>query len=376
MIFVNSKETAQKLMTDLSDQLHKIGNSIDEDVQKNKSATVDNAQKDAFVTVDTEFIREENQIPLLCLVQIATESENYVIDPISVDLNFLKPFFASENLKKVFHCARQDVEILQSYGFEINNFYDTQLYEMILSTKENISYQSIVSHYVNKKLKKNFGMSDWSKRPLSKKQLAYASEDVTYLRKVYQKQVAKLKKLHRENWLDEEMSQLMEKNSLEDSLNEASYPLLYKLLSWREKKSKEKNIAPELLASDRLIKSICRKGLEYIRNLKNSRNLVDDREFLDYAETIAEDFSPEKIQTERNPAVDLLKTLLDIKSKQHSVAPMMIASVKDLLRFVSGDRSVKFLEGWRREIFGDSALNLLSGKIKLGIENSEVILYE
>lgn len=351
MILVNSEETAQKLATDLCGEQE-------------------------FITVDTEFIREENQLPLLCLLQIATKSENYVVDPIAVDLDFLKPFFAAENLKKVFHCARQDIEILQNYGIETKNFYDTQLYEMVLSTKENISYQSIVLQYTSKKLKKNYGMSDWSKRPLSKKQLVYASEDVTYLRKVYQKQVSQLKKLRRENWLDDEMSQLMEKNSLEDSLNETSYPLLHKLLSWRDEKAKRKKIAPEILVSDRLIKSICRKGLEYIRNLKNSRNLVDDKEFLDYAETVAEDFSPEKFQTDRNPSVDLLKTLLNIKSKQHAIAPIMIASVKDLFRFVNGDRTVKFLRGWRQDIFGNSAQDLLGGKIKLGIKDGEVVLYE
>ncbi len=351
MILVNSEETSQQLVANLS-------------------------KEQKFITVDTEFIREVGKVPLLCLVQIATKSKNYVVDPMAIELNFLKPFFANPNLKKVFHDAKQDMEILQSYGFEINNFYDTQLYEMILGTKENISYQSIVLNYTGKKLKKDYGMSDWTKRPLSKKQLKYAIEDVTYLKRVYQKQIAKLKLLGREDWLNEEISQLPNKNSLEDSLNEASYPLLHKLLSWREEKSKEKKIAPELIASGRLIKSICRKGIEYIRNLKNSRTLVDDREFLDYAEEIAEGFSPEKVQTERNSVVDLLKTLLDIKSQEHSITPIMIASVKDLMKFVGGDQNVKFLNGWRREIFGNAAIDLLSGRIKLGIKESKVISYE
>lgn len=351
MVLVNSEETARLLAADLG-----------------------NNQK--FITVDTEFIREIDKIPLLCLVQIATKSKSYVIDSMNVDLNFLKPFFADPNLKKVFHDAKQDVEILRSYGFEINNFYDTQLYEMILSTKENISYQSIVLNYTGKKLKKNYGMSDWTQRPLSKKQLKYAAEDVTYLRKVYKSQIFKLKQLDRENWLDEEMSQLSDKSSLEDSLNEASYPLLYKLLGWREEKSKEKKVSPEIIASDRLIKSICKKGIEYIRNLKNSRNLIDDREFLDYAEEAAENFAPEKTQMEKNPIVDLLKTLLNIKSQEYNVAPIMIASVKDLIKFVSGDQNVKFLRGWRQEIFGDSARDLMNEKIKLGIKENKVVLYE
>ncbi len=104
--------------------------------------------------------------------------------------------------------------------------------------------------------------------------------------------------------------------------------------------------------------------------------MVDDREFLDYAEEIAENFSPEKIQAEKNPAVDLLKTLLDIKSQEHNVTPIMIASVKDLIKFVSGDQNVKFLHGWRREIFGNVALDLINEKIKLGIKENKVVLYE
>ena len=351
MILVNSKEAAQQLAADLSD-----------------------GQR--FITVDTEFIREVDKVPLFCLVQIATKSKSYVVDPMAVDLDFLKPFFANQNLKKVFHDTKQDIEILQNYGFEVNNFYDTQLYEMILSTRENISYQSIVFHYTSKKLKKDCGMSDWTQRPLNKKQLKYATEDVTYLRKVYKNQIAKLKLLGRENWLDEEISQLPSKNSLEDSLNEASYSLLYKLLNWRKKKSKEKKIPPEMIASDRLIKSICKKGIEYVRNLKNSRTFVDDREFLDYAEEVAEDFFPEKSQTEKNPVINLLKTLLDIKSRENNVAPIMIASVKALIKFISGDQTVKFLQGWRREIFGNVALDLINEKIKLGIKENKVVLYE
>lgn len=351
MVLVNSKDTAQQLVEDLRNEQE-------------------------FITVDTEFIRELNQVPLLCLVQIATKSKDYVVDPVTVELDFLKPFFADSCLKKVFHDAKQDIDILKNYGFEINNFYDTQLYEMILSTKENISYQSIVLNYTGKKLKKDCGMSDWTHRPLSKKQLSYAAEDVTYLRKVYKNQIAKLKQLGRETWLDEEISQLPNKNSLEDSLNESCYPLLYKLLSWREKKSKEKQVAPELIASDRLIKSICRKGIEYIRNLKNSRALVYDREFLDYAEEITENFSPEKTQTEKNPVVDLLKTLMNIKSQQNEITPKILASVKDLIKFVSGDQNVKFLRGWRREIFGNAAIDLLNEKIKLGVKENKVVLYE
>lgn len=351
MVIVKSEESVQKLIDDLNNEQE-------------------------FITVDTEFIREISQLPLLCLLQLTTQRESYVIDPVGVDIKFLKPFFADSKLKKVFHDARQDMEILKSNGFEINNFYDTQLYEMLLSTRENVSYQQIVLDYTNKKLSKNYGLSDWSKRPLSKKQLLYAVEDVIYLRKVYKQQRQKLVLLHRENWLDGEINHLMEKNSLEDVLDESVYPLLHKLLSWRENRAKKENVSLDQVASNRVIKSICKKGLEYIIHLKHSRNLTCEREFLSYAENVAMEFSPEKVKEEKNPVVDLLKTLLVLKSGQYSIAPIMLASVKDLFKFASEDFSVKFLKGWRREIFGNAALDLLNGKIKLGVKDNKVFLYD
>ncbi len=327
-----------------------------------------------FITVDTEFIREVKQFPLLCLLQLATKRESYVIDPVCVDIKFLQSVFADEKIVKVFHDAKQDMIILEGNGFKINNFYDTQLYEMILSTKENISYRQIVMDYTNKKLSKNYGLSDWSKRPLSKKQLAYAAEDVTYLRMVYKEQMRKLKQLHRENWLTEEVKQLIDKNPLEESLNEDVFPVLYKLLNWREDRARKEKIALEEVASDKVIKSICKKGYKYVKDLQNSRNLTCEREFLDYAESIVDEFAPEKMRDARNPVVDLLKTLLTIKTQEHNVAAIMLASSKDLIKFASGDKSVKFLQGWRREIFGNSALKLLKGEIKLSVKDNRVCL--
>ena len=251
---------------------------------------------------------------------------------------------------------------------------------MILSTKENISYQSIVLNYVGKNLKKRYGLSDWTKRPLSKKQLLYAEEDVTFLRNVYQKQIIELKKLHRENWIDDEIKFMLNdsrKNSFENSISENNYPLLFKLLNWREEKAQEKKVAPELLISDKIIKSICKKGIGFVRKLRDARNLTDEiyQEFLNYAESITKDFFIEEKNFERISEISLLKALLDIKSEENNIAPIMIASINDLHKFLSGDKNVKFLQGWRNEIFGNFAVALLDGKIKLGIKNNKAVLY-
>lgn len=352
-----------------------------EDGIKKLSEDLSNNLNDDFITVDTEFIRESKQIPLLYLLQIATSSGIYIVDPISVDIGFLKPFFADTKLKKVFHSAKQDIEILKNYGFEINNIHDTQLYEMVLSPKENISYQSIVFNYLGKKLKKKYGLSDWSRRPLTKKQLNYSSEDVTYLRKVYEKQKELLKKLNRENWLDEEIALLVKGNTrdfLEKSVPRETLDVLYQLIEWREQKSKEKKIIPELFISERLIKAICKKGLRFVYSLKNSRDMedADMQEFLNYAESVIENNPIERNAMEKISEVSLLKALLDFKSEKNNVAPSIIATAEDLHRFISGDDSVKFLKSWRKEIFGNSAKLLLEGKIKLGMQNSKVELNE
>ena len=358
MEIVNSKDGIKKLIGDLSK--HSENN---------------------FITVDTEFIRESKQIPLLSLLQIASESEIYIVDPISVNIDFLKPFFSDGNLKKVFHSAKQDIEILKNYGFEINNIHDTQLYEMVLSPKENISYQTIVFNYLGKVLKKKYGLSDWSRRPLSKKQLSYSSEDVIYLREVYVKQSELLKKSRRENWLDDEINLLAQGSSrdhLEKSVPRETLDILHKLIDWREEKAKSIKIIPELFVSDRMIKSICKKGLKFVNTLKNSRDMEDAniQEFLNYAESIIENTPIEQKFSERISEVSLMKALLDLKSEENNIAPSIIATSEDLRRFINGDNSVKFLKDWRKEIFGNFAKLLLEGRIKLGIQNNRAIIYE
>ncbi|MDR2158325.1 MAG: HRDC domain-containing protein [Holosporaceae bacterium] len=350
------------------------------DTKNSLDNCLQNLRNERIIAVDTEFIREKLDKPLLCLIQIAALQDVFLIDPTAVDISPLNNIFNDENVKKVFHAARQDLEILSLHGINTKNFYDTQLYESILSENDNISYQSLILRYLGKKLKKNYSMSDWTKRPLSKKQLIYSSNDVFYLREAYQKQFHKLTELNRENWLNDELLRMTQKKEEEDNfastLNKNNREIYNQLQKWRTDKAAEKNISPTSIVKDEILKTICQKGTDFILNLKNSRNTKDEnyRQFLFFAEKISDGLEIQEKSEGKNPILDLLKTLLYFKSQQHSVAPSIVATVKDLNKLIGGENNLKCLSGWRNEIFGRDAILLLNGKISLRINKSQVIV--
>ena len=212
MIFIDSSDKVEKFNEDIQNEL-KYSNS--------------------FITVDTEFIRENNPLPILCLIQISTSSCVYLIDPLKVPISFLQFCLSNKSLKKVFHSSEQDIEILVNNGLTINNIYDTQLYEMLLNTKENVSYHDIVYRYLGKSLRKSYVLSNWLNRPLSYKQITYAMNDVVYLRQVFIKQQKKLRDLNRENWLDDEIidmyNSLSKIEKLQNSIDKDNIPIMLSL---------------------------------------------------------------------------------------------------------------------------------------------------
>lgn len=326
-----------------------------------------------FIAVDTEFIREHLETPLLCLLQLATANEVYIIDCSTVNIQDLNPIFAHNEIKKVFHSARQDIEILQLHGIDIKNIYDTQLYEMILGTKSDISYRAIVLKYLGEKIKKDYSMSDWAKRPLSKKQLRYSANDVFYLRRVYKYQLRRLQELKRLNWLDDEINSLINDVEANQSLDEESQ-IIRVLSEWRRQKSDQLNKPLNDVISDQLIKSICKKGNSFIRMIKKSRHnkgqLFD--EFLKFAEQNI-DITPVNVPQEKNSAaLDVLKTVLDICAQKENVVAHMIATSDELSELVRGNRELKCLSGWRGEIFGNLALQILNGDLALRIKEGKV----
>ncbi|GHU16904.1 ribonuclease D [Alphaproteobacteria bacterium] len=331
----------------------------------------------AFITVDTEFIRENQEIPLLCLVQIATSNTVFIIDPLKVDISFLKPIFEDEKLLKVFHACTQDIEILRIYGINVKNLYDTQFYEMLLSTSDRISYQDIVKKYLDKNLNKNYSTSNWLNRPLSKKQLLYSEEDVLYLRDVYKEQLASIKKINRHDWLLDEMSSFCEKS--ETSLipaGDKKVQLFNQLAEWRSNKAIENSVDVQSIARNSLLNDICRKGVSFVRSVRNSRWMTNDvrKEFLKFAEQLTENLEIVKKAPVRNVSVYLLKAILEMKSIENNIAPSLISTTSELEKLSNGNYDVKCLHGWRKEIFGNYALSFLKGELSISLKDSKVIL--
>ncbi|MDR1333945.1 MAG: ribonuclease D, partial [Holosporaceae bacterium] len=232
------------LLIDEEDKLAAFLKNINEEME---SVSCD----ERFVAVDTEFIREHSKDPLLCLIQIATSSDVFIIDPMAVDVFPLRKLFENPNFRKVFHSAAQDLELLELAGINtINNMYDTQLYESILSTDYCIGYQAIVFRYLNEKIEKDHRRSNWQKRPLDKNQLKYSTDDVFYLRKVYKSQLQKLQLLHRENWLDEEELYL-ESNDVVPKKHDNQSDSIILLKTLLEKCSQSHQIARATIATSR-----------------------------------------------------------------------------------------------------------------------------
>lgn len=329
--------------------------------------------EEKFITVDTEFIRENLEQPLLCLVQIATFENVFVIDPLDIDISFLNEIFTNEKLPKIFHSAIQDIEILHNSNIHLKNIYDTQSYEMLLSTKEQISYQSIVFKYVGKKLNKDYSLSDWKKRPLNKKQIKYSVEDVTFLREIYKKQLQKLEELKRIDWLIPEMKILEQTRVNSDNENAKIFRQLHE---WIENRAKEKNIDAKIIADENAIKRICKKGKHYINKMLKYRGLInnDFRNFLMFAKEIVPEDIPDYIK--HTPVVGALKLILEICSIKNNIAPMIIATTNELEKLANdlkkSDMDIRCLHGWRKEIFGKYALDFLNKKITLAFDNGQL----
>lgn len=331
------------------------------------SAACELINKEKIIAVDTEFIRESYTQPLLCLVQMMAGEEIFVIDPSRVDVSLLKQPLENTEIMKIFHDARQDIENFRLYGINVVNCYDTQLAEMLLNTNETESYGTLVQRYVGKFLKKSHTLSDWAHRPLSKNQLNYACEDVCFLRGIYEKQMHKLRQLGREDWLQSAIIPSIE-----------SYEAIWfkQLSEWCLEKAKNENLPAEQVVHTRLLNSVCRKGLQFVKKVQNSRIMNRGKfadEFLAYAATVVKNVNKTK-QIPKDIAC-CLYALLHACARQNSVCPSIIARRKDLELLVGKDREKSpCLQGWRFEIFGQHALKLLSGKISLVLENNQVVV--
>ncbi len=359
-----------------------------------------------FVTVDTEFLRETTYYPLLCVAQMATADEAVVIDALASDLNF-DPFFelmANEGVTKVFHAARQDIEIMWHRAKLIPHpIFDTQVAAMVLGYGDSISYDQLVQRVTGDMLDKSHRFTDWSRRPLSAAQVAYAISDVTHLRDVFLSLSADLHKRGRVEWVDEEMEVLtspetyrMEPETAWERLKTRvrkprELAVLIEVAAWREREAQSRDVPRGRVLKDDALGDIATHAPTTPERLAALRSLPRGFERSKWGQDILDAV---KRALARDPAslpplerprqnangsatVELLKVLLRMTSERYGVAAKVIATVDDLERIASDDRAeVAALHGWRREMFGERAIALKRGQLALAVEKGRVIMVE
>ena len=365
----------------------------------------DAASDKDFLCVDTEFMRESTFYSQLCLIQAATSDREVIIDPLAEDIE-LTPFLSlmmNNKITKVMHAARQDMEIFYMLCRAVPKpVFDTQIAAMALGFGDSVGYMALVKGRLNVTLDKGARFTDWSRRPLSEKQLHYAIGDVTHLRDLYPGVIDELKERGRLTWVMEEMAPQMEETLYtfepEDAwerLKVRNYkkPYLAALkaaAAWREREAISRDVPRRRVMKDDSIYDLALnkptdlKALERLRSVprgfEKSSKAKDLVEAIAAAVTHADSYAPKVERAKNRPpntgaAVEMLKTLLRLRTEYVDIAPRLVANNGDIeLIAAFGEKAnVPALKGWRREIFGEDALKMLDGKIMLRLEGNEVV---
>ena len=361
----------------------------------------------SFVAIDTEFMREQTYWPRLCLIQLAGPKDQALVDPLHPGIS-LQPFFdlmADEGVVKVFHAARQDLEIVWNQARLIPHpIFDTQVAAMVCGFGESVSYVNLVKQITNHDLDKTSRFTDWSRRPLSQQQLAYALGDVTHLRDVYLRLKADLEKDGRESWLDEEMAGLIDPGTYETVPEEAwrrlklrvknrkGLAVLIELAAWRERAAQAQDVPRNRILRDEALYDIASHAPTETAQLSHLRTLSEGfsksaraREIVEVVNRgLARD--PKSVPlvraglplpAEKVALVDLLRVLLKSCAARHKVAPRLIADGDDLERLAVEDApDVAAMRGWRYELFGGLVEKLKRGELALKVDGGEVVSVE
>ncbi len=358
-----------------------------------------------FITVDTEFMRERTYWAQLCLIQIAGPDEATAIDPLAEDMD-LTPLFdllANPDVLKVFHAARQDIEIFYHLSGKIPTpLFDTQVAAMVCGFGDSVGYETLASRLAGARIDKSSRFSDWSNRPLTERQLAYALADVTHLRVVYDKLSRRMARTGRAHWLAEEMAVLTNPATYqvapEDAwqrlkvrnANPRFRALLREVAAWREREAQARDVPRGRVLRDEALIEIAAQAptnpteLGRLRGI--GRGFADGRQGEEVlaavarAKALPDDALPPSSREPDPPSglaplVDLLRVLLKMKSEQHNVANRLIASASDLDAIAADDDApVPALSGWRREVFGADALDLKHGRLALAVSGTRLRL--
>ncbi len=370
------------------------------------AAVCERIARHPFVTVDTEFLRETTFWPKLCVIQLASDDEAVAVDALAEGLD-LTPVFelmANPAIVKVFHAARQDIEIVWNLAKMVPApLFDTQVAAMVCGFGDQVSYGELVQSVCKIPVDKSSRFTDWSRRPLSEAQITYALADVTHLRDVYRWLSARLEKTDRTSWLADEMQTLTSAstyeqhpdNAWERLRNRARKPrdlaVLMEIAAWREREAQSRDVPRSRVLKDDIMIEIALAAprtadllgqlRSFPRGMERSRSGVDllaavERGLARDPKTLP------RIERERRSngggaTVELLKVLLRQVSERHGVAAKMIATVDDLEAIASDDRAkVAAMSGWRRDLFGAKALELKHGRLALTVEEGKVVTLE
>jgi len=363
--------------------------------------------KDAdFITVDTEFMREKTYWPILCLVQVAGPDEAKAIDALAdgIDLTPLFDLMADESILKVFHAARQDLEIFHHLSGRLPTpVFDTQVAAMVCGFGDSVGYEALIAKLVNAKVDKGSRFTDWTLRPLSDRQIDYALADVTHLRPAYEKLAKKLHASGRESWLEEEMAVLAEPNTYNGNPDAAfrrikarstgprMLAVLKELAAWREREAQRRDVPRNRVLRDESLVEIAHHTPTTPDQLARTRGLGGKLANGNYGQkilgavktglAIPEQDCPKpalkpNLPRGLGPVTDLLKVLLKMKSEDSGVAVKLLASAADIELIAGfGEKAdIRALHGWRREVFGEDALKLRAGELSLAVKGKKLTL--
>ncbi|MFV0645418.1 MAG: ribonuclease D [Sphingomonadaceae bacterium] len=359
-----------------------------------------------FVTVDTEFMRENTYWPELCLVQIANTEEAAAIDPMAEGLDLaplLDLLVENEDVLKVFHAGGQDVEIVFNLtGKTPHPIFDTQIAMMAISQSEQIGYANLVESWLGIQIDKGARFTDWSRRPLTERQIEYAIGDVTHLALIFPKILDRLVETGRGEWLNAEMEKLANPANYQNDPSQAWRKIrqagrnpqvlgrLKALAEWREKEAQHKDIPRGRIMRDETLADIAshpprkQADLTRVRGLsaawkdndigKRMMKTVNNAQPLDKSEMPDKNRRGAPLGKQGALVADLLKLLLKIRAREIDVAPRLLTRSDELESLAAGLRNVSVLEGWRYDVFGRDALELVEGKLAFAVRNGHLTM--
>ena len=372
------------------------------------AAACQRAARHPFITIDTEFIRETTFWPELCLVQFATTEEAVLVDPLAdgIDLKPLFDLLSDTALVKVFHAARQDIEIFFKLSGAIPEpIFDTQVAAMVCGFGDAIAYDQLVKRITGAAIDKSSRFTDWRQRPLSEKQLSYALADVTHLCDVYTDLDTRLKEENREHWVREEMGVLTARETYDLHPEDAwqrlklrvrkpiELQIMKNVAAWREREARNRNQPRRRILKDDAVYEIAQQQPQSPEALGKLRSLNRGIERSPFAEPLVKAVTdalaldksalppvprPPASPEGTSAAVDLLRVLLKLTAEQHGVAQKIIATADDLeqIAICGADADVAALKGWRREIFGEQALRTVNGEIAIRFEERKLAILD